>query len=65
MSMLLPEKKGIPKTLVNFYHKVFPRADERYWRTYKSTVFNEIKAKNIQAEFIDLTFTKPYIKLKQ
>ena len=41
--MLLPEKKGIPKTLVNFYHKVFPRADERYWRTYKSTVFNEIK----------------------
>ena len=29
------------------------------------TVFNEIKAKNIQAEFIDLTFTKPYIKLKQ
>ena len=29
------------------------------------TVFNEIKAKNIRAEFIDLTFTKPYIKLKQ
>lgn len=29
------------------------------------TVFNEIKAKNIQDEFIDLTFTKPYIKLKQ
>lgn len=29
------------------------------------TVFNEIKAKNIQAEFIDLTFSKPYIKLKQ
>ena len=43
MSVLLPEKKGISKTLVNFYHKVFPSADERYWRTYKSTIFNEIK----------------------
>ncbi len=29
------------------------------------TVFNEIKAKNIRVEFIDLTFTKPYIKLEQ
>lgn len=29
------------------------------------TVFNEIKVKNVQAEFIDLTFSKPYIKLKQ
>lgn len=29
------------------------------------TVFNEIKTKNIKAEYIDLTFTKPYIKLKQ
>ncbi|MEE1193445.1 MAG: FtsQ-type POTRA domain-containing protein [Phascolarctobacterium sp.] len=27
------------------------------------TVFNEIKNKNIQAEYIDLTFAKPYIKL--
>ena len=27
------------------------------------TVFNEIKDKNIQAEYIDLTFAKPYIKL--
>ncbi len=27
------------------------------------TVFNEIKDKNIRAEYIDLTFTKPYIKL--
>lgn len=28
-----------------------------------TTVFNEIKNKNIQAEYIDLTFAKPYIKL--
>ena len=28
------------------------------------TVFNEIKGKNIEAEYIDLTFAKPYIKLK-
>ncbi|MGM9568973.1 MAG: cell division protein FtsQ/DivIB, partial [Phascolarctobacterium sp.] len=27
------------------------------------TVFQEIKNKNIQAEYIDLTFAKPYIKL--
>lgn len=27
------------------------------------TVFDEIKDKNIQAEYIDLTFAKPYIKL--
>lgn len=27
------------------------------------TVFNEIKNKNIKAEYIDLTFAKPYIKL--
>ena len=27
------------------------------------TVFTEIKNKNIQAEYIDLTFAKPYIKL--
>ncbi len=27
------------------------------------TVFNEIKNKNIQAEYIDLTFAKPYIRL--
>lgn len=27
------------------------------------TVFNEIKNKNIRAEYIDLTFAKPYIKL--
>ena len=27
------------------------------------TVFNEIKDKNIKAEYIDLTFGKPYIKL--
>lgn len=27
------------------------------------TVFNEIKDKNIKAEYIDLTFDKPYIKL--
>ena len=27
------------------------------------TVFSEIKNKNIQAEYIDLTFAKPYIKL--
>ena len=29
-----------------------------------NTVFNEIKDKNIQAEYIDLQFKKPYIKLK-
>lgn len=29
------------------------------------TVFNDIKTKNIRAEYIDLTFAKPYIKLKQ
>lgn len=29
------------------------------------TVFNDIKTKNIRAEYIDLTFTKPYIKLRQ
>lgn len=28
------------------------------------TVFNRLKGKNIQAEYIDLTFNKPYIKLK-
>lgn len=28
-----------------------------------NTVFNEIKDKNIKAEYIDLTFAKPYIKL--
>lgn len=28
------------------------------------TVFNEIKGKSIDAEYIDLTFAKPYIKLK-
>lgn len=28
------------------------------------TVFNDIKTKNIRAEYIDLTFTKPYIKLR-
>ena len=27
------------------------------------TVFGEIKNKNIKAEYIDLTFAKPYIKL--
>ena len=27
------------------------------------TVFNEIKDKNIKAEYIDLSFGKPYIKL--
>ncbi|MFR4383782.1 MAG: hypothetical protein ACLT4X_05695 [Phascolarctobacterium sp.] len=29
------------------------------------TVFNEIKNKNIKAEYINLKFSKPYIKLKQ
>lgn len=29
-----------------------------------NTVFNEIKDKNIQAEYIDLQFKKPFIKLK-
>lgn len=29
------------------------------------TVFNEIKDKKIAAEFIDLTYSKPYIKLKE
>ncbi len=29
------------------------------------TVFNDIKTKNIRAEYIDLTFDKPYIKLRQ
>lgn len=29
-----------------------------------NTVYNEIKDKNIQAEYIDLQFKKPYIKLK-
>lgn len=29
------------------------------------TVFNEIKNKNIKAEYINLKFAKPYIKLKQ
>ncbi|CDB35892.1 pOTRA domain protein FtsQ-type [Phascolarctobacterium sp. CAG:266] len=29
------------------------------------TVFNDIKTKNIRAEYIDLTFAKPYIKLRQ
>ena len=28
------------------------------------TVFNDIKTKNIRAEYIDLTFAKPYIKLR-
>ena len=28
------------------------------------TVFNKVKGKNLQAEYIDLTFKKPYIKLK-
>lgn len=28
-------------------------------------VFNDIKTKNIRAEYIDLTFAKPYIKLRQ
>lgn len=28
------------------------------------TVFRQLKGKNIQAEYIDLTFSKPYIKLK-
>lgn len=31
-------------------------------RNYK-TIFHEIKDKNIQAEYIDLTFAKPYIKI--
>lgn len=29
------------------------------------TVFNDIKTKNIRAEYIGLTFAKPYIKLRQ
>ena len=29
------------------------------------TDFNDIKTKNIRAEYIDLTFAKPYIKLRQ
>lgn len=29
------------------------------------TVFNDIKTKNIRAEYIDLTLAKPYIKLRQ
>ena len=29
------------------------------------TVYNEIKTKEIHAEYIDLTFSKPYIRLKQ
>lgn len=29
------------------------------------TVFNDIKTKNIRAEYIDLTFAKPYIMLRQ
>lgn len=29
------------------------------------TVFNDIKTKNIRAEYIELTFAKPYIKLRQ
>lgn len=29
------------------------------------TVFNDIKTKNIRAEYIDLTFAKPHIKLRQ
>ena len=28
------------------------------------TVFNEIKGKKIVAEYIDLTYSKPYIRLK-
>lgn len=28
------------------------------------TVFHQLKGKNVQAEYIDLTFKKPYIKLK-
>ena len=43
MSVLLPKKDSFPQKLVNFYHKVFPSADKRYWRTYKLKICDEIK----------------------
>lgn len=43
MNVLLPKKDSFPKTLVNFYYKVFPSADKRYWRTYKLKICDEIK----------------------
>lgn len=43
MSVLLPKKDSFPQKLVNVYHKVFPSADKRYWSTYKSKIYDEIK----------------------
>ena len=43
MSVLLPKKDSFPQKLVNFYHKVFPSSDKRYWRTYKLKICDEIK----------------------
>ena len=43
MSVLLPKKDDLPRKLINFYRKVFPSVDERYWRTYKSNVYKMIK----------------------
>lgn len=43
MSVLLPKKASFPQKFVYFYHKVFPSADKRYWRTYKLKICDEIK----------------------
>lgn len=43
MSTLLPEKEKFPRKIINFYRKVFPSTDEKYWYTYKSKINTEIK----------------------
>ena len=43
MSVLLPKRENLPRKLINFYRKVFPNADEKYWYIYKLKISAEIK----------------------
>ena len=43
MSVLLPRKDNFSSKFVKFYRKVFPSVDEKYWRIYKSNIYETIK----------------------
>ena len=43
MSVLLPQKDNFSSKFVKFYRKVFPSVDEKYWRIYKSNIYETIK----------------------
>lgn len=63
--MMMDEEKCVKLQLRNGLLLRLGRAETMPERAPMfNTVFNEIKDKNIEAEYIDLQFKKPYIKLK-